>query len=331
MSQHVLITGGAGFIGFSLAKILVANGYRVCLADNLTRGVMDDDLNNLLLRSEASFSHVDLIDASAVLSLGTNFDAIFHLGAIIGVQNVLERPFYVLVDNTRMLENVIMLAQRQDKLARFLFASTSEVYAGTLKHFDLPIPTPESVSLAVTELRMPRTTYMLSKIMGEAMVQQSELPFTIFRPHNIYGPRMGMAHVIPEQLKKAFEAKSGDQLDVYSPEHTRAFCYIDDAIEMLYKMLMLNSCIGQTLNLGTEEPEVTIREVVQTCISVTNKNISIKNLAPMPGSPVRRAPDMSLTSSLLNYQSKVNLDEGIAKTWDWYCKHVFASGGSCFR
>jgi nucleoside-diphosphate-sugar epimerase len=92
-----------------------------------------------------------------------------------------------------MLENVLTLARDQRDFSRFLFASTSEVYAGTLQYFGMPIPTPENTPLAMTALDEPRTSYMISKIMGEAMCQQSGLPFTIFRPHNVYGPRMGMA------------------------------------------------------------------------------------------------------------------------------------------
>ena len=327
MSRRVLITGGAGFIGYHLAKHLTTSGYSVCLLDNHTRGIVDRDLEELLLQAEVTLTKADLLNRDAVLALGTDFDAIFHLGAIIGVKNVLERPFNVLVDNTRMLDNVIALALKQLNLSRLLFASTSEVYAGTLKHFNVTVPTPESVALAVTPLNEPRTSYMLSKIMGEAMLHQSSLPFTIFRPHNIYGPRMGMAHVIPEQLKKAFQAEPGDQLDVYSNDHTRAFCYIDDAVEMLQKMLESDFCVGQTLNLGTEEPEVTIFEVVQTCIAATGKVLGINPLPSTPGSPARRAPDMDLTKDLLGFASTISLRDGIARTWGWYHEYVFESRG----
>ena len=128
---------------------------------------------------------------------------------------------------------MIALARQQEKFSRFLFASTSEVYAGTLESFNLTVPTPEESVLAVQNLNEPRTSYMLSKIYGEALCRQAGIPFTIFRPHNIYGPRMGMAHVIPEQLKKAWAAEEGDQLGVHSPDHRRSFCYIDDAVELL--------------------------------------------------------------------------------------------------
>jgi len=226
-----------------------------------------------------------------------------------------------------MLENVIELGRNQSRLSRLFFASTSEVYAGTLKHFSLEIPTPEKAPLALTALESPRTSYMLSKIMGEALLHQSELPFTIFRPHNIYGPRMGMAHVIPEQLRNAFDAEENSVIPVYSPKHKRAFCYIDDAIEMLRRMIQKPETTGATLNLGSETPEISIREVVETCIEVVGKNLTVQACSNTEGSPCRRAPNMDKLSELIDFKAKVTLREGIENTWEWYLNHVFIGGG----
>ena len=327
MSGKVLITGGAGFIGFHLATRLVGNGYQVHVLDNLARGIVDKDLENLINKPEVSFSVVDLLEKKSLLALDKDYDFIFHLSALIGVKHVIRQPYKVLTQNTHMLENTIALSQQQLNLSRLLFASTSEVYAGTLDQFHLNIPTAENSPLAVGILDEPRTSYMLSKIMGETMCHHSGVPYTIFRPHNIYGPRMGMAHVIPEQLRVAFNARSGDHLDVYSLEHTRTFCFVDDAVAMLIRMIESDSCIGQTMNLGVETPEVTIREVVETCIRVTGKKLQINSLPSTPGSPKRRVPDMRLAKSLLGYESQGNLREGITKTWEWYRKNVFENCG----
>jgi UDP-glucose 4-epimerase len=327
VSGRILITGGAGFIGFHLAKQLACAGYSICLVDNLARGIQDADLAGLLLDPKVSFVEANLLDHDATVGLGTDFEAIFHLAAIIGVRHVLKRPYDVLVQNTRMLDNVIALARHQAACTRLLFASTSEIYAGTLEHFDLTVPTPEHTPLALSTLESPRTSYMLSKIMGESMVQHSGLPFTIFRPHNIYGPRMGMAHVIPEQLKKAFDATPGDSIPVYSPDHTRAFCYVDDAVEMLQRMLTCQACQGEALNLGTQAPEVTVRELVQTCVDVADKDLLFEELPPTSGSPQRRAPDMHKTTRLLDFESRISLRSGIEKTWHWYRETVFQPGG----
>ena len=323
MNEKILITGGAGFIGLHLAKRLLDEGYQVDLLDNFSRAVDDKELKDTLAQDNINFYSINLLDSTQLNRLGTDYDIIFHLAAIIGVAHVMEYPYEVLYNNISMLGNVIDFARRQDKLSRFLFASTSEVYAGTLKHFELTMPTPEATPLAITNLSYPRTSYMLSKIYGEALCQQSDLPFTVFRPHNVYGPRMGMAHVIPEQLRNAHDAEEGDSIDVFSVNHTRCFCYIDDAVEMLLRIMINDDCEGRTLNLGTQSPELKIKEVVQKCFSVVGKELFIDEKPATPGSPIRRVPDMSKTSSLIGYESQVSLHSGIVKTYEWYRKNVF--------
>lgn len=323
MSKKILITGGAGFIGLHLARRLIDEGYQVDLLDNFARAVDDKELKEIMAHDKINFFNIDLLSHSQINKLNTDYDVIFHLAAIIGVTHVMENPYDVLYQNISMLGNMIDFAHRQKKLKRFLFASTSEVYAGALKHFNLLIPTPEDTPLTLTDLSHPRTSYMLSKIYGEAMCQQSDLSFTIFRPHNVYGPRMGMAHVIPEQLRKAHDAKDGDSIDVFSINHTRSFCYIDDAVEILFRMMINDNCNIKTLNLGNQGPEVKIKEVVQECFSVVGKKLFINEKPETPGSPKRRAPDMEISSSLINFESQINLHDGICRTYEWYKKNVF--------
>ena len=328
MSNRILITGGAGFIGLHLARRLVSNGYKVDLVDNLKRGIRDADLETLLSQTSVSFMQLDLTDQKAITVLGNGYHAIYHLAGIVGVKHVLNRPYEVMDANIRMLQNVITLARRQSSLNRLLFASTSEVYAGTLEKYGLEIPTVEESNIVLSDIISPRTTYMLSKIVGEVMCQHCGIPFTIFRPHNIYGPRMGMAHVIPELLRRVWDIKSPQPLEVYSVDHCRAFCYIDDAVEMLIRMLNTEVCDKKTLNLGTEGPEVTMRELAQICTDLMGKNLIIKPMTATSGSPHRRAPNMNLTRGLLKYESRMELEQGIEKTLDWYREYVFDGVGT---
>lgn len=327
MTEKVLITGGAGFMGLHLARRLLDEGFEVHLVDNFARGVRDADLEKVLAHPGASFSSMDCLDAQAVAELPTDCDYIFHLAAIIGVVHVMRQPYRVLMDNLNLMDNLIEHARRQKHLKRFMYPSTSEVYAGTLEYFDLPIPTPESTPLAVTELSRPRTSYMLSKICGECLCHYADIPSTIFRPHNVYGPRMGLVHVVPGQLKKAWDASDGDVIAVPSVDQTRCFCYVDDAVEMLLRMMTSSQCEGRTLNLGTQDPEVTIREVAATCHEVVGRKVTIQAEPPPPGSPDRRGPDMSLTTELVGYRSQISLREGVERTHDWYRANVFESGG----
>ncbi len=322
--MKILITGGAGFIGYHLTKRLVSDGEEVVLADNFSRGVEDSFLKELSEEGKVSLRTVDLMDASAIDEFEDDFDQIYHLAAIIGVQNVLERPYDVLKNNMILLVNMIELARRQKNLNRFLFASTSEIYAGTLLYHDLPIPTPEDTPLTITDLDHARTSYMLSKIYGEALVRQSGLPYTIFRPHNFYGPRMGMSHVIPELLRKVYFDEGAGKLEVFSVDHKRTFCYIDDAVEMLVRLAKEKSAEGQFFNLGAEKPETSILEVAQTVLKVVDKGYEIVPKPATPGSPERRCPSMKKTRECIGYEAKTSLEEGVRKTFEWYRENIFS-------
>lgn len=325
--KRVLITGGAGFVGCHLAKYLLANGYAVDIVDNYARGVVDDWLQEIQVQASCNIFEADLLDSESFLQLGENYSYIFHLAAIVGVKNVVNAPYSVLKNNISMHLNVIEFAKKQKKLERLIFASTSEVYAGTLQYYGLEFPTSETTPLAVGDLHSPRTSYMLSKIYGEALCIQSGLPYTIVRFHNIYGPRMGLSHVIPELLKKAYFLESGCELDVYSPSHTRSFCYIDDAVFMLCSIIETARCEDRIYNLGNAEQEISMSALAEIIINTVKNPLGIKLLENTPGSPVRRVPDMEKLITDIGPFALTSLKDGVDNTFKWYRKNVF--DGNC--
>lgn len=327
--SKVLITGGAGFIGYHLARRLSGEDYQVDLIDDLSRGVIDDDLEELVSNSNIKFINRNLFESDSFKDLHDDYHYIYHLAAIIGVENVLDKPFEVLRDNITIQFNILNFAKNQKKLKRFLFTSTSEVYAGTLRHFTLTFPTPETTPLALTDLAQPRTSYMLSKIYGEALCCHSGVPFSIVRPHNIYGPRMGMAHVIPELLKKAYDCENGDGLEVFSPNHSRTFCYVSDGIEMIKRVAETPACLNKTLNVGNQKPEVPIRDLAGLILKILDKDLKIVTKPETPGSPLRRCPHMTNTFELTGYQPIVGLEKGIELTYGWYKKNIFEKQVVC--
>jgi UDP-glucose 4-epimerase len=321
--QKILITGGAGFIGYHLASRLAGAGHQVVIMDNFSRGVSDPFLRQLSERG-VRLETVDLIDEMFPVKIDDDFDYIYHLAAIIGVANVLERPFEVLRDNTRMLLNMIELARCQRNLKRFMFPSTSEVYAGTLYYFDLPIPTPEATPLAITALEHPRTSYMLSKIYGEALCHHAGIPFTIIRPHNVYGPRMGMSHVIPELLGKAYRASDGGELEIFSRAHMRTFCYVDDAIDLMIALMESEAGANGTFNIGSSADEISIGDIGKLIIECIGKNLTLAACDDTPGSPTRRCPDMTKTLEVTSKKDFVPLSEGVRRCFEWYERNIFA-------
>jgi len=325
-----LITGGAGFIGGHLAASLAAAGHRVDIVDNLARGVRDAFIESLVAGHHGRVRVVaaDLLSPDALSEFDAAYDQIFHLAAIIGVQHVLARPYDVLAHNAAMTDRVLAFARRHASPPRVVFASTSEVYAGTLLQGTLPIPTPESAPLAVPPLGRPRTSYMLSKIYGEAMCHASGVPVTIVRPHNIYGPRMGLSHVIPELLKRAYEAPEGSDLEVFSADHRRTFCFIDDAVRQIRGVADAPAAAGVTVNIGSDGPEYTIAELAAVVVRTVGKRLRIVPGAVTAGSPTRRCPDTHLCDELSGHRTRVPLADGVSSTYAWYKNAVFTSGGA---
>jgi len=323
--KRALITGGSGFIGSHLARRLLDADYAVDLVDNFSRGRRDGDLETLLEAPGVRLLERDLLQPEALSQEGEDYDLIVHLAAIVGVANVLNAPYRVLEDNVLLLLRVLEFARRQRALSRVVFTSTSEVYAGSLGLSMLPLPTPETAPLALPRLDEPRTSYLLSKLYGEALCLQSGLPVTVVRPHNVYGPRMGLAHVIPELLQRAHETPAGGTLEVFSVEHRRTFCYVDDAVEMIARAAESSRCAGEVLNVGREAPEVRIGDVAQTVRDTVGKPLEIRALPPTPGSPERRCPDMSKTSELTGHAAGVGLEDGIRLTYAWYADRLFAT------
>lgn len=318
--KKILVTGGVGFIGYFLIKELLKNeNNKIFVLDNMSRGRIDDEFKKIISNKNVIFHQGDLTDRNLFTSLDKDFDYIYHLAAVIGVKNVVENPDKVLHDNALTTLNLVEFAKNIKSLKKILFSSTSEIYAGTLKHFGIDIPTNEQVRLTLDDIKSPRTTYMLSKMYGESIMfnygNKYNIPFTIVRYHNIYGPRMGYLHVIPEMLVKISSQK---KVQVASPEHTRSMCFVDDAVEMTIRACENKITNKEILNIGNQDEEISIINLTKTIAQILKKKIDIQRLPDTVGSPSRRCPDISKIVSMTGYSPKVNIYDGIKKTYDWY-------------
>ncbi|MCZ7393810.1 MAG: NAD-dependent epimerase/dehydratase family protein [Candidatus Methanoperedens sp.] len=324
--SKILVTGGAGFIGYHLIKELIQQGKNeIHVVDNLSRGRMDSDFEAFINNSQIEFIHADLTDLQSFSRLDLDYDFIYHLAAVIGVKNVINNPDKVLHVNIVSTLNLFEWVKNNHKhLKKILFSSTSEVYAGTMKHYGVSVPTDETVNLTVEDITSPRTTYGLSKIIGESVCfsyyKKYNIPITIVRYHNVYGPRMGFAHVIPELMIRAYNAK--DCLEIYSPNHSRAFCYIDDAVQATIKLAESKDSTGHIVNVGNSENEVTIDILARKIIELINPTLKIRYMDVQEGSTRRRCPNTEKLIKLTQFRPRIPINLGIQLTWNWYKNNV---------
>ena len=137
---------------------------------------------------------------------------------------------------------------------------------------------------------------------------------------------MGLSHVVPELFKKTFFSES-NILEVFSPDHRRTFCYIEDAVEMMRILAEAKTSIGQAFNIGNESPEISIEELAKKIIKIVGKDLAINPKPVTAGSPARRCPDMSKTLETTGYKPQIDLIAGLQKTFDWYKTNVFLNEG----
>ncbi len=318
--KRILVTGGVGFIGYHLAKSLVSRGYKVDIIDNLARGEIDSSFKELLNNKNIKFYKRDLTYDLKLKFL--DYEYIFHLAAIVGVDNVINNPYKVLCLNTITLINVVNFAKKQKKLKRFFFISTSEVYSGALNNNLIKFPTNEKTILSLNDLSNRRGTYMLSKIYGEAISNFSGLPFTIFRPHNVFGERMGMSHVIPELTKKILNKKQ--KLFVNNSNHSRAFCYIGDAIKMIILSMNTKKTIGKTYNLGDPRNEIKIIDLAKNILKICKINKKIVKIKSNNNSPRRRLPSLKKYLADINFKFSSSYSKNLETTVNWYRKKLIS-------
>ncbi|MDA9604779.1 NAD(P)-dependent oxidoreductase [Candidatus Pelagibacter sp.] len=327
--KRILITGGAGFIGFHLCKKFLDTGYKVDLVDNFKRGIIDFELKKLLNNKNVTLKKSDLLNFNTK-DWPTDYDKIFHLAAIIGVKHVNKDPYSVLTQNIYLLDNVIRIARKQKKLSKFMFSSTSEVYSGTLKYFGLKIPTPENSYLTIADMQERRTSYMISKIYGELMCNLSkDIPHINIRPHNFYGPRMGLSHVIPELMQKMYKSKNGI-IKIASPKHKRSFCYITDAIEMIFKLSESRKTLNKTYNIGSFENSTGIFQLAKKISKIVNKDITLIRSPSEAGSPSNRQADMKKLKKTIKFKNIYTLDDGLQETYNWYLDNIFQKNKKTF-
>jgi UDP-glucuronate decarboxylase len=304
--KKVLISGGAGFIGSWISEALLELNAEVICVDNFASG-RKENIFHLLKNDHFSLIQEDIITFT---DPGEQVDFILHLASRASPFEFDKFPLEILKSNTLGTINLLEIARKHQ--AKFLFTSTSEIY-GDSEVF----PTPETYHGNVNSIGV-RGCYDEAKRAGEALcmayLRQYNLDVRIARIFNTYGPRMRhdgfYGRVVPRFLQQAL---NNEPITIFGDgSQTRSFCYITDQVNGLLKLISRDNLKGEVINIGNPK-ELTIVDLAKLVLSITNSK-SVLDFFPLPpDDPKRRFPDIHKAISLLDWQPKINLEDGLMR------------------
>ena len=312
--KRIFITGGAGFIGSLLAKYLVQEN-NILIYDNLHRNALQ--YQNIDQEKNLSFVRGNILDAHHLKSVLQEFcpTHIIHCAAIAGIDTVIKMPTTTLRVNTIGTANLLeAIHQLNLSTERIVLFSTSEIFG---QH---AFQSTEAHSAVIGAVGEARWTYAISKLANEhfaqAYYQEFGLPCTIIRPFNIYGPGQvgegALSTFIKQALKNNPISIHGDGTQI------RAWCYIDDMINGIMKCLINPKAIGQSFNIGNSRAVLTIYGLANSVCRILNSSSDIqfsgKNIADIE----LRIPDVNKAKEMLDFEAKIDLNQGILLTADYY-------------
>src|SRR5690606_10582158 len=307
MRKRVLITGAAGFLGSHLCDKFIAEGFHVIAMDNLITGDLKN-IEHLFSLEEFEFYHHDV---TKFVHVPGKVDYILHFASPASPIDYLKIPIQTLKVGSLGTHNLLGLAR--EKKARILIASTSEVYGDPLIH-----PQPEEYYGNVNTIG-PRGVYDEAKRFQEAMTMAYHtfhgLETRIVRIFNTYGPRMRLndGRVLPAFVGQALR---GEDLTVFGDgSQTRSFCYVDDQVEGIYRLL--HSDYSLPVNIGNPD-EITIKQFGEEIIKLTGTSQKLVYKQLPVDDPKQRRPDISKARELLGWEPKVGREEGLRITYEYF-------------
>ena len=308
---RIVITGGAGFIGTSLATRLCAHN-SVVLFDNMTRDALKS--TPLLEHENVELVRGDVLDKDSLAKVCADADIIVHMASIAGVDSVMKQPVLTMQVSLKGTINVLEVAQESGRCKRLVDFSTSEVFG----QYAYKVSEGDVTSLgAVGEARW---TYAVSKLATEHLAlsyhKQFGLPTVSIRPFNIYGPGQVGEGAVHHFIMRAIR---GEPLTVHGDgSQIRSWCFIDDIVDGVLTTLERGSAIGHAFNIGNPRSTLTIYHLAAQIIRLANSKSELL-FQPIDRTDVElRIPNIDKAKELLGFSPKVNLDEGLLRTIEWY-------------
>lgn len=309
------ITGGAGFIANTLMQRLVDDN-RIVVYDNFSRDTLSgSDLNG---HPNIKVVRGDVLDYAALKEAMKGADTVIHAAGVAGIDTVIKNPVRTMEVNMIGTANVLKAASENDIPDRVLDFSTSEVFGSMAFRSS---ETDETVAGSAGEARW---TYAVSKLAGEHLAKayhsQHGLPVVTVRPFNVYGPGQTGEGAIQTFIKRALKEEpiriDGDGNQI------RAWCYVDDFVDCIMLCLEASEAIGESFNIGNARAVITILGLAQLVCRVLNSKSEIVFEPPLSADIAIRIPSVEKAHEILGFKSKVDLEEGVARTADWIEKNL---------
>jgi UDP-glucose 4-epimerase len=310
--ETILITGGAGFIGSTIARWLVDNN-RVVLLDNLHRNSIADD-PELSAHPNLSLVQGDVLDQHAVNRAIRGATVLIHCAAIAGVDTVLAQPTKTMRVNIIGTYNVLEAAVAAGGIKRFVDFSTSEVFGA----FAYKVQEGDVTSLgAVGEARW---TYAVSKLATEHMAhtyyREFGLPTVAIRPFNIYGPGQVGEGAIHHFIRRALR---GESIQIHNDgAQIRAWCFIDDIVDAVVRAVDFDKAVGHSFNIGNPRSTLTIYNLAREVVRLASSDSDLEFVTWDHPDVELRIPDVTKAKRLLGFEPAIDLEEGLVRTIEWY-------------
>jgi nucleoside-diphosphate-sugar epimerase len=319
-NTSVLLTGCAGFIGSHLAETLLKMNAQVTGVDNLITG-NKKNIEHLLQQYPTQFQVIEADvsqPAENYLPAQTKYDVVLHFASPASPPQYQAHPVETYLVNSVGTHYLLQYIKKFQPQARFLFASTSEVYGDPQVH-----PQTESYWGNVNP-NGPRSCYDEAKRLGEAIcgvhLRDFDLDVRIVRIFNTYGPRIDLedGRVIPSFINSLLHQQP---IAIFGDgSQTRSFCYVDDLVAGILSLASSDQGKGQTVNLGNPG-EFTIKDAAELAMKLTGVQTSFE-MKPLPtDDPTRRQPDISRAQQLLNWSPQISFEDGFKRTWDYFFQH----------
>lgn len=313
--KRIFITGGAGFIGSTLATKLREKN-EIVLYDNLTRNTIQH--TGLAKLDNVKLLQGDVLDYDDVLAAMKDADIVVHAAGIAGIDTVIKSPVKTMEVNLLGTANVLKAACHLGVKGRVIDFSTSEVFGSMAFRVD------EGMNTVSGTAGEARWVYAVSKLAGEHLAhayhKEFGLPTVGIRPFNIYGPGQTGEGALQIFIRRALKNETitihGDGVQI------RAWCYVDDMIDGLMCALEHPSAIGESFNIGNARAVTTIYGLAETVCRVLNSSSKIVHGKALSADIELRIPETEKAEKLLGFKAKVDLEEGIRRTAEWFEKHI---------